>query len=621
MLTACGISKPTPETNESKSQSSETQLENTDLVVEEETTSDQCEADPTVICAPSISEEDYPRMDGSTANLPMAYMLYRLATGASEEEAKNAMNFTTTNFCYYQLMGGVVDIILAYEAGPDPKSDPKYEDLLIEPIGLDALVFLCNDANPVKSLSDGELRGIYSGRITNWAELGGDYKEIIPFQRTLNSGSQTLMQDLVMRELEFMDAPTEYRPDSMSGLVESIARYNNGENSIGYSVYYYAKNMYYLPGLRFMNVEGIAPTNESIQSGEYKYTNPFYVAIRKDTPKDSYAYQIYEWLTGDDGQSMIEAAGYVSLRQGSKRLPDGYDSDEKVADNTSDNFGPFAITASSFGDYAGIAVMNDNFKNFEIYTELRFPDEMSIQMVRNNLIVAQNPDDVVPRYENGEIVSRSQPVQYMGLFDVNDGTWKVETVFNQYSFYEPEQHWYMGMDDEPEIRNGAGTCYIFDISGNIIDKIRYNSWSELLETNLPKVRPYTYKNGSEGEEWVFENGLKFNRLMIKGVLTDANGIIIAEGTGSGMGSNIEYERYACQYNWNLISIMNADINMVENYIINDKGEIVRIHTLPGFSHRFLVVAENYSVIEYESGIYILDANNNTIFESHKYLAD
>lgn len=50
-------------------------------------------------------------------------------------------------------------------------------------IGLDGFVFLINEQNPVKSLTLDQIRGIYTGKITNWKEVGGDDAKIIAYQR------------------------------------------------------------------------------------------------------------------------------------------------------------------------------------------------------------------------------------------------------------------------------------------------------------------------------------------------------------------------------------------------------------------------------------------------------
>ncbi len=61
--------------------------------------------------------------------------------------------------------------MIAYE--PGEAADIYRDDLEIKPIGKDALVFMCNETNPVDSLTDAELVEIYSGRIANWSQVGG----------------------------------------------------------------------------------------------------------------------------------------------------------------------------------------------------------------------------------------------------------------------------------------------------------------------------------------------------------------------------------------------------------------------------------------------------------------
>ena len=100
----------------------------------------------------------------------------------------------------------------------------------------------------------------------------------------------------------------------MSGLVDAIASYDNTRNALGYSVYYYVRNMYQMPGIKLLAVDGVAPTNETIASGKYPYINPFYAVIREDEPKDSPAHQLFDWLTGEEGKKAIGEAGYVAVK-------------------------------------------------------------------------------------------------------------------------------------------------------------------------------------------------------------------------------------------------------------------------------------------------------------------
>lgn len=123
------------------------------------------------------------------------------------------------------------------------------------------------------------------------------------------------MKKLVMKNTQFMKPPVTWVADEMGDLIDAVASYTNEENALGYSVYYYAKNMYEQPELRFMAVDGVTPGNKTIRSGEYPYVNEFYAAIRKDSPKDSGEYRLFQWLTQDSGQALIEGPGYVGIRE------------------------------------------------------------------------------------------------------------------------------------------------------------------------------------------------------------------------------------------------------------------------------------------------------------------
>ena len=94
-------------------------------------------------------------------------------------------------------------------------------------------------------------------------------------------------------------------------LIDAIAAYRNTADAIGYSVYYYAANMYMQSGVKLLSVNDVAPTNETIASGAYPFTQQFYAVIRADEPADSPARLLYNWLTTDEGRDLIAGAGYV----------------------------------------------------------------------------------------------------------------------------------------------------------------------------------------------------------------------------------------------------------------------------------------------------------------------
>ena len=195
--------------------------------------------------------------------------------------------------------------------GTKEKLDDMGTEFEYHPIGRDALVFIANENNPVQSLTSGQIKDIYTGKITNWSQVGGQDEEIIAFQRNPTSGSQTLMDKLVMQGTPMMEAPSEFTPAEMGSLIDGLAEYNNSGAAIGYSVYYYASLMYSRPGLKFLGADGTPPSNETIASGEYPYINEFFAVVRVDEPADSPARRLANWLRSADGQALVESCGYV----------------------------------------------------------------------------------------------------------------------------------------------------------------------------------------------------------------------------------------------------------------------------------------------------------------------
>ena len=261
-----------------------------------------------------FTRDTLPRLDGSTANIPLALLMLQRVAGLSAEEADTLVNFSTTPYAYAALVAGTADLLLVYEADESLQAAIASSDIKLEsyPIGYDALVFLTNTGNPVAGLTTAQIQDIYQGKITNWNEVGGEDKSIEAYQRPQTSGSQALMCKLVMGDLPLMEAPVDRYPHEMSGLVDVLATYKNTANALGYSVYYYAKNMYSTPELKMLAVDGVQPDNAAIADGSYPFVNPFFAIIRADEPENSPARQMLAWIRSSDGRQTILDAGYVA---------------------------------------------------------------------------------------------------------------------------------------------------------------------------------------------------------------------------------------------------------------------------------------------------------------------
>ena len=264
----------------------------------------------------TAEKKSYPRVDGSTANMPMMAQIRSSYLGETLTEAENNTEVTTTDYAWRNLLDGNADLLLVYEPSSETKEiiDKSPVKLKVTPIGVDALVFIVNAQNKVKNLTTEQLRDIYTEKITNWKELGGDDQKIEAYQRVLNSGSQTLFLNLVMKDVKPVDAPKKYRIEGMDGLIETLASYNNSGNAIGYSVFYYAKKMYAVPGLELISIDGVMPSDETIGDGKYPFLNQYYLVIREDTPADSETMKLYNYILSDKGKEDIKKAGYIPVK-------------------------------------------------------------------------------------------------------------------------------------------------------------------------------------------------------------------------------------------------------------------------------------------------------------------
>lgn len=258
-----------------------------------------------------FSQDNYPRIDGSTATLPLAEAFKANFTGTDINEIN--VEHSKTHNAYVNLINRDTDLILATYPSDDELKLAKDNniDLEIVPIVKEAFVFFVNKNNPVENLTLSQIQNIYSGKVKNWKDVGGIDNEIVAYQRPENSGSQTGMLELVMKEIKMMNPTTETISPSMAEIIDVISDYDNGDKSIGYSYYYYATTMYASDTIKLLSVNGINPTYENIQTGLYDIQTAYYAVIRKDETEDSDVRKLLNAMKSERGQNVAKEAGYV----------------------------------------------------------------------------------------------------------------------------------------------------------------------------------------------------------------------------------------------------------------------------------------------------------------------
>ncbi len=117
-----------------------------------------------------------------------------------------------------------------------------------------------------------------------------------------------------MKGLKMMEVPSNLELTNMSGLIDSVASYENTKYSIGYSIYLYAKEQYVKDSIKFLSINGVYPSDETIANGSYPLSKVVYAIYRKDEPQDSNTRKLVDWLKTEEGQKVVETGGYVPLK-------------------------------------------------------------------------------------------------------------------------------------------------------------------------------------------------------------------------------------------------------------------------------------------------------------------
>ncbi len=263
-----------------------------------------------------LSKEEYPKVDGATAMRPMSVEIAKSVLNMTDEEAEEFIVHNTTAKAYENLINKKTDLIFVSEPSDDILNQAKKAGVEFEMVGIgrDGFVFVENKDNAIDNLTIEQIQSIYTGKITNWSEVGGEDAPIVAYQREKNSGSQNLMEKMVMKGLKMMDVPQSLELTNMSGLIDKIASYENSKNSIGYSIYLYAKEQYVKDSIKFLSINGVYPSDETIADGSYPLSKIVYAIYRKDEPQDSNTRKLVEWLKTEEGQKTVEAGGYVPLK-------------------------------------------------------------------------------------------------------------------------------------------------------------------------------------------------------------------------------------------------------------------------------------------------------------------
>lgn len=259
-------------------------------------------------------EGDLPIIDGATAAFPVYSAIVHATYPDTTRLYDGVFEYNNTLYGYEALAEKKTDLFLGAYPSKEQREYAESCQTTFEytQIGSEAFVFFVHKDNPVDSLTSDQIRDIYSGKITNWKEVGGKNEKIVAFQRNEGSGSQSMMLRF-MGDVEMMEPDINEEIGFMGGIIESVADYENKTSSIGFSFRFYVEGIIQHPDIKLIAVDVIAPSVENIKNGSYPIIAPVYAVSYAECDNENVD-ALIEWILSDEGQYIIEQTGYVGIK-------------------------------------------------------------------------------------------------------------------------------------------------------------------------------------------------------------------------------------------------------------------------------------------------------------------
>lgn len=183
--------------------------------------------------------------------------------------------------------------------------EEEQADLVGTVVAIDGIAVIVNPENTVEDLSIEQIAKIYTGEITNWKEVGGEDAPVVCIGREAASGTRDGFEEVTGTK----DNCVYSQELTSTGDVVQTVSGNPG--AIGY-----ASVASLNESVKAVSVEGVAPSVETIQSGEYKIQRNFVLVTKKDEPLSEAAQNFFDFATGETADDLITKAGAVPVKRG-----------------------------------------------------------------------------------------------------------------------------------------------------------------------------------------------------------------------------------------------------------------------------------------------------------------
>lgn len=175
-------------------------------------------------------------------------------------------------------------------------------------IAYDALAVIVNPANKVTKLTREQLEGIFTGKITNWKQVGGDDQKIVVYSRETSSGTYEFFKEHVLNKKNF--ASSALLMPATGAIVQSVSQ---TKGAIGYvGLAYLEKSVKPIDVSYDKGKTFVTPNVENAKSKKYPITRPLYYYYLVTTQKTIKPF--VDFILSPEGQKVVLTEGYVPVK-------------------------------------------------------------------------------------------------------------------------------------------------------------------------------------------------------------------------------------------------------------------------------------------------------------------
>ena len=174
-------------------------------------------------------------------------------------------------------------------------------------IAYDALAVIINPSNPVKNLTREQLSDIYTGKITNWNQVGGPNMPIVTYSRETSSGTYEFFKTSVLKNKNYKSGVMSM--PATGAVVQSVSQ---TPGAIGYVGLAYLNSKVKAVSVSYDNGKTfVEPTKANAKSKAYPIVRPlflYYTLNKKDEVSP-----FIEYILSPEGQKIVSEIGYIEL--------------------------------------------------------------------------------------------------------------------------------------------------------------------------------------------------------------------------------------------------------------------------------------------------------------------